>query len=164
MYYRSFNYLLDYKEYAEEETRHAFSKTLQGKLFKKLAWTLSIFCVYKVFMSIFNFLIGRKKSMDPINRILKIILPFFGFTLEEGLYETLSIYGTFVFMGYLMISNVRSFSLNLVNLFNSFMGIAMLQKLPLDILIYFLAEIFGVYLISTVILLQTSLPDKFLYN
>lgn len=115
-------------------------------------------------MSIFNFLIGRKKSMDPINRILKIILPFFGFTLEEGLYETLSIYGTFVFMGYLMISNVRSFSLNLVNLFNSFMGIAMLQKLPLDILIYFLAEIFGVYLISTVILLQTSLPDKFLYN
>lgn len=54
--------------------------------------------------------------------------------------------------GYLMISNVRSFSLNLVNMFNSFMGIALLQKMPSDILVLFLAEIFGVYLVSTVVL------------
>jgi len=40
----------------------------------------------------------------------------------------------------------------LVNLFNSFMGIALLQSMPLDILVYFLAEIFGIYLVSTVIL------------
>lgn len=63
-----------------------------------------------------------------------------------------------------MISNVRSFSLNLVNLFNTFMGIALLQKMPLDILVFFLAEIFGIYLVSTVVLVQTSLPDKFLEN
>lgn len=64
-------------------------------------------------------------------------------------------------MGYLMISNVRTFSLNLVNLFNSFMGIALLQKMPSDIMVYFLAEVFGVYLLSTVMLLQLSLPSKF---
>ena len=51
-----------------------------------------------------------------------------------------------------MVSNVRSFSLNLVNMFNSFMGIALLQKMPSDILVLFLAEIFGVYLVSTVVL------------
>jgi hypothetical protein len=102
--------------------------------------------------------------MDPINRILTIILPFFGFTLNQETYEGLAMYSTFVFMGYLMISNVRSFSLNLVNLFNSFMGIALLQKMPLDILVFFLAEIFGIYLVSTVVLVQTSLPDRFLTN
>jgi len=64
--------------------------------------------------------------MDPINRILTIIFPFFGLTLNQETYETLAMYSTFVFMGYLMISNVRSFSLNLVNLFNSFMGVALL--------------------------------------
>ena len=52
-----------------------------------------------------------------------------------------------------MISNVRSFSLNLINLFNSFMGIALLQKMPAEIMVCVLAEIFSVYLLSTVILI-----------
>ena len=68
-----------YKEYVEEENRYKFSRSLYGKFLKKLAWAVSIYCVYKMLMSIFNFVIGRKKSMDPVNRILKIILPFFGF-------------------------------------------------------------------------------------
>ena len=74
--------MLVYKEYVEEEVRYVFSMTLQGRFFKKLAWIVSIYCVYKMLMSIINFIIGRKKSMDPINRILKIILPFFGFELQ----------------------------------------------------------------------------------
>jgi hypothetical protein len=56
--------------------------TLYGKFLKKLAWAVSIYCVYKMMMSIINFIIGRKKSMDPINRILTIILPSFGLTLD----------------------------------------------------------------------------------
>jgi hypothetical protein len=50
-------------------------------------------------MSIINFEIGRRKSMDPINRILKIILPFFGFELQQETYENFAVYGTFIFMG-----------------------------------------------------------------
>ena len=40
----------DYKEYAEEENRYSFSRTLQGILFKKLAWAVSIYCLYKMLM------------------------------------------------------------------------------------------------------------------
>lgn len=50
-------------------------------------------------MSLVNLILGRKKSIDPINRILKVILPFFGFTLDNETYDTLAIYGTFIFMG-----------------------------------------------------------------
>lgn len=85
-----------------------------------------IYCIYKMIMSSINAIWGRKKSIDPISRILKSILPFFGFELEYSTYEALSMYGTFIFMGYLMFSNVRSFSLNLVNIFNTFMGMAVL--------------------------------------
>ncbi|KAM3146449.1 hypothetical protein pb186bvf_001418 [Paramecium bursaria] len=138
-----------YKEYTEEEKRYQFSRTLYGKFLKRLAWIVFIYCIYKMIMSMINFYLGRQKSIDPINRILKVILPFFGFTLDQDTYETLAIYGTFIFMGYLMISNVRSFSLNLINLFNSFMGIALLQKMPAEIMVCVLAEIFSVYLLST---------------
>lgn len=46
---------------------------------KRLAWIVLIYCIYKMIMSTINSIWGRKKSIDPINRILKVILPFFGF-------------------------------------------------------------------------------------
>ncbi|CAD8189046.1 unnamed protein product [Paramecium pentaurelia] len=153
-----------FKDYIDEETRYYQSKSLYGKFLKRLAWIVLIYCIYKMIMSTINAIWGRKKSIDPISRILKVILPFFGFELDQITYETLAMYGTFIFMGYLMFSNVRSFSLNLVNIFNTFMGMAVLQKLPYEIMVLFIAEVFGVYLLSTVILLQTSLPDSFISN
>ncbi|CAK58986.1 unnamed protein product (macronuclear) [Paramecium tetraurelia] len=153
-----------FKDYIDEETRYYQSKSFYGKFLKRLAWIVLIYCIYKMIMSTINAIWGRKKSIDPISRILKVILPFFGFELDQITYETLAMYGTFIFMGYLMFSNVRSFSLNLVNIFNTFMGMAVLQKLPYEIMVLFIAEVFGVYLLSTVILLQTSLPDSFISN
>ena len=61
-------------------------------------------------MSMVNLIVGRKKGIDPISRVLRVF-----FIISEESYEILSSYIAFIFMGYLMISNVRSFTLNLIN-------------------------------------------------
>lgn len=71
-----------FKDYVDEETRYYLSKSLYGKFLKRVAWIVLIYCIYKMIMSTINSIWGRKKSIDPISRILKVILPFFGFELE----------------------------------------------------------------------------------
>jgi hypothetical protein len=60
---------------------------------------------------------GRKLSTDPITRLLNFIT----FVLDSDVnskIRTYSQYISFGFMGYLMISSVRSFSMNIKNLFD----------------------------------------------
>ena len=61
-----------------------------------------------------------------------------------------------------MISNVRSFSLNLMIFFQIFMKSFLSRILSMDVVIYFLSEAIGVYFVSTLMLLQTSLPKEYL--
>ena len=61
-----------------------------------------------------------------------------------------------------MISNVRSFSLNLMIFFQIFMKSFLSRILSMDVVIYLISEAIGVYFVSTLMLLQTSLPSQYL--
>lgn len=47
----------------------------------------------------YNYTLGRKKSIDPINRILKIILPWFGINMIDADYDIAMNYLSFGFLG-----------------------------------------------------------------
>jgi hypothetical protein len=97
--------------------------------------------------------------VDPISRVLRLLV-----TISEESMEVLSSYISFCFMGYLMISNVRSFTLNLINFFQLFMRSFLSRLVSTDIIIYLITEAIGVYFLTTLILLQTSIPAQYLGN
>lgn len=101
---------------------------------------------------------GRKIGNDPITKLLNFC---FWITNHENneTYNMYSNYVSFVFMGYLIISSVRSFSINIKNLFDFILRRGVIKKLETDIIVLILSEVYGVYFLSAVVLLQNSLPS-----
>jgi hypothetical protein len=80
----------------------------------------SILCIYsitKIILTAWNMIVGRKLSTDPITRFLNFIAWLLDSKIDFGI-RLYSQYISFGFMGYLMISNVRSFSMNMKNFFD----------------------------------------------
>jgi hypothetical protein len=77
--------------------------------------------------------------------------------------KEVSRYVSFIFMGYLMITSVRSFSMN----FKAFLDYILRRK-RLNILdsatqIYLFSLVYGVYFLAAVILQQAGIPRTFVY-
>ena len=90
------------------------SKTWKGHIFTPLGYILSIFCAYKIITASLNVVLHRKKTIDPVSRIIGIILTFFSpaFGEDGGIdVEMWSQTISFVFVGVLMTVSVRGFLL-----------------------------------------------------
>lgn len=85
-----------------------------------------------------------------------------GWNLNDEHYNTIANYSSFGFTGFLIFTNTRSFSLNIMNFLKLFTGPFMNKLISNDIIVYFISEIFGVYFISTLILMQSSIAEKYL--
>lgn len=108
--YRLFSKIiyLDYQDYIQEKKKENFSKTFYGRVLYHSAFFSSVYCIYKLFMvkiSVFdlfifikkcslNYILGRKKTIDPISRVLRWF-----FFLSEETSQILSSNVSFVFMG-----------------------------------------------------------------
>jgi len=86
-------------------------------MFRLMGYILSVYSVTKIILTIWNMFVGRKLSTDPITRLINFISWLTGDNVN---YAVLNYgqYISFLFMGYLMISNVRSFSINMKNFFD----------------------------------------------
>jgi hypothetical protein len=102
---------------------------------------------------------GRKLSTDPITRSLNWISFFLSIDVDETV-RSWSQYISFAFMGYLMISNVRSFSMNVKNVLN-YITKRKFNILETETQVYFFSLIYGIYFLAAVILLQSGLPRNF---
>jgi hypothetical protein len=76
-------------------------------------------------------------------------------------FKALTQYISFGYMGYLMFSSVRSFSINLKNFFNFILRRQRLNIMSTDTLVLLISEMYGIYFLSAVILLQSSLPRTY---
>jgi hypothetical protein len=66
-------------------------------------------------------------------------------------------------MGYLIITSVRSFSINMKNLFDFILRRGVIKKLETDIIVLILSGVYGVYFLTAVVLLQNGLPKIYTY-
>ena len=60
-----------------------------------------------------------------------------------------------------MISSVRSFSINIKNFFDLVLRRRRLNIMSTDTLVLLIAEMYGIYFLSAVILLQSGLPRTY---
>lgn len=121
----NFNY---YKDIIDEQKKHDISQTLLGKFFRWLSFVLSVYSASKIFFAVWNMIMGRKISNDPITKLLDALFWVMSYESNET-YRVYSNYVSFVFMGYLIITSVRSFSINMKNLFDLILRRGVIKKL-----------------------------------
>ncbi len=61
--------------------------------------------------------------------------------MTDDKYEMITNYTSFGFMGFLIFSNTRSFSLNVMNFLNILLGSLLVKIFPTDIVVYLLSEV-----------------------
>ena len=154
---------MHYRDILEEERRHLVSETLLGKLFRKISFVLAAYSVTRIVLTIVNTIRGRKMSADPITRLLNLVEWFMDRDFSQNI-QNVSKYISFLFMGYLMVTSVRSFSMN----FKAFLDY-ILRRRRLNILgsatqIYFFSLVYGVYFLAAVVLQQCGLPRAYVYS
>ena len=77
--------------------------------------------------------------------------------------QYISQYVSFIFMGYLMITSVRSFSMNFKAFLDYILRRRRLNMLDSATQIYFFSLVYGVYFLAAVILQQCGLPRAYVY-
>ena len=139
------------------------SQTFLGKLFKLMSFILGGYSITRIILTVWNIIRGRRLSNDPITRILNFVFWLFNHD-DSKTFDVASNYISFVFMGYLIISSVRSFSMNMKKLFDLILRRGVMKKLETDVIVLILSLVYGVYFLSAITLLQVSLPQVFTLN
>jgi hypothetical protein len=152
-----------YRGIVDEETKLAISKTFIGKIFWLFSIILAAYSITKFTLTAWNIIKGRKLSSDPITHCLNFILWVLNQSINDT-FRALTQYISFGYMGYLMFSSVRSFSINLKNFFNFILRRQRLNILSTDTLVLLISELYGIYFLSAVILLQSGLPRTYVYD
>lgn len=134
-----------------------------GKLFRLFSFVLTVYSISRIILTAWNMIRGRKLSTDPITRFLNFLTWFMGEDINDT-FRLYSQYISFGFMGYLMISSVRSFSINIKKVFDFILRRRRLNLMSTDTLVLLMAEMYGIYFLSAVILLQSSLPRTYVYK
>ena len=130
---------------------------MKGKVYSLMARALVFYALYKSAMSIYNFLMKQKYSIDPVTRGITIFCHMAGVDLS---YATLFVSQlSFGFIGVLIFTNIRSFANLMVSVINT-CGRLISSGFSSDLLLLFLAEVMGAYFMATVLMMRSNLPES----
>ncbi|KHJ49486.1 hypothetical protein D918_00613 [Trichuris suis] len=138
--------------------RKEYARTFRGKYFLVLGYLLSLLSVWKIFsvrsaMSIINIVFDRYGTVDPVTRVIGIAVHYMGFDFDVKIWSQ---HFSFVFVGCLSLSSVRSLLVSFAKLF-SIVNPGRLSKIS----VLLTAEVMGMYLLSTVLLVRMSMPPEY---
>jgi len=135
------------------------SQTFQGRIFNLLGYFFSVYCVYKMVFSCINIIFQRVNKMDPISRTIQIVLLYIWPSLQLDI-RFWSQQASFILVGILVATQVRGFLLLLMRLFHSATGTYQSTNTN-NSLILLLAELMGMYFVSSVLLMRMSVPIEY---
>ncbi|KAJ1963391.1 hypothetical protein IWQ62_003230 [Dispira parvispora] len=137
-----------------EKHRYDEIRTFKGQYFNFLGYIFSVYCVYKVVMAFINIVFHRVGKTDPITygltlaathaNIQSLDVPFWSQQLS------------FWFVGIMVVCSIRGLLLQIIKFFKVFTGTVS----PANVVLL-LAQLMGVYFLSSVLLLRMSLPPEF---
>eukprot|EP01133_Synstelium_polycarpum_P021597 gene21597-25936_t len=136
-----------------EKERIVFSETRLGRFYNWLGYFFSGYCVYKVVMSVLNIVFDRKSGLDPVSRGLDIALRYLHITVDVPFWSQ---HISFLLVGLMTASSVRGFLNQLMKVFHEYSS-----SITSNNIVLVLAQIMGMYFISSVLLMRTSLPEEY---
>ena len=133
----------------------ATARTWYGRLQNLLGYFFSLFCLYKMLLATVNIVFQRVNKIDPITRSLSLLLNHV-LLIDVDDVRVWSQYLSFLLVGVLVATQIRSFLLLLMRLFHAYASPASSSAMVL-----LLCELMGMYFVSSVLLMRMSLPMEY---
>ena len=133
----------------------ATARTWYGRLLNLLGYFFSLFCLYKMLLATVNIVFQRVNKTDPITRSLSLLLNHV-LLIDVDDVRLWSQYLSFLLVGVLVATQIRSFLLLLMRLFHAYASPASSSAMVL-----LLCELMGMYFVSSVLLMRMSLPMEY---
>jgi hypothetical protein len=106
-------------------------------------------------MASINIIFQRVSQMDPVSRTIQIFLVYF-FDLSIEVRQFVMQAASFILVGILVATQVRGFLLQLMKFFHAWSSV-----LTSHSMILLLAEMMGMYFVSSVLLMRMSVPLQY---
>ncbi|KAI8077343.1 Abscisic acid G-protein coupled receptor-like domain-containing protein [Gilbertella persicaria] len=146
---------LEELEYSRAKTK--FTQTWQGTLWRWVEWIFAVYCIYKWIATTCNVLFNRTGSSDPITTMLSIFLSQQDDPVDTAFWsQQLS----FWFAGMIVVGSIRGFLKLWIRLLHLFQ---LNLKLAPSHMLLFTAHMMGMYFLSSVLMMQMSLPTEYRY-
>jgi len=149
---------LDYCDFAEDMRIYKQSQSMIGRVRRLFGKIMSVYCLYKILITMVNIFFGRGRGLDPITNIIKISIRVFNVEISDEIYEMISSYFTFLFLGILIFLNVKSFVKNFLEVFRFLFRRFLAEVFFSEIIVHFLSEIVAIYFISSFLLMYNNFP------
>ncbi|XP_038613716.1 Golgi pH regulator B isoform X1 [Tachyglossus aculeatus] len=138
--------------YATKE-RIEYSKTFKGKYFNFLGYFFSIYCVWKIFMATINIVFDRVGKTDPVTRGIEITVNYLGIQFDVKFWSQ---HISFILVGIIIVTSIRGLLITLTKFFY-----AISSSKSSNVIVLLLAQIMGMYFVSSVLLIRMSMPPAY---
>lgn len=133
--------------------RIQWSKTWQGKYFNFLGYFFSLYCMWKIFICTINIVFDRVGKKDPVTRGIEIAVHWMGLNIDITFWSQ---HVSFILVGCIVVTSIRGLLLTLTKFFNKISS-----NKSSTIIVLVLAQIMGMYFLSSVLLLRMNMPAEY---
>lgn len=133
--------------------RIEWSKTWTGKYFNFLGYFFSLYCMWKIFICTINIVFDRVGKKDPVTRGMEIAVHWMGLNIDVGFWSQQI---SFYLIGCIVVTSIRGLLLTLTKFFNKISS-----SKSSNIIVLVLAQIMGMYFVSSVLLLRMNMPAEY---
>jgi hypothetical protein len=133
--------------------RMLYSRTLKGKYFNVMGHFFSVYCISKIFICTFNILFNRVGKTDPVTRGFEITVQYFNIEFDVKFWSQ---YISFLLVGVIIVTSIRGLLITLTKFFY-----AISSSKSSNIIVLILAEIMGMYFVSSVLLMRMNMPVEY---
>ncbi|CDO77486.1 hypothetical protein BN946_scf184902.g20, partial [Trametes cinnabarina] len=148
----------------QRRTDARFSKTFVGRVFNWGGRLFSLYCIYRIFASLVNLILPRSPASAPgeatstnadvISFVLAYLLSHLPFVhLQQDKIAVISRQISLGFVGIIILSSIRRVLRGVARLLR-----VTSRSLGASLMLLTLAQVMGIYLLSTLIQLRTSFP------
>ncbi|XP_054168886.1 Golgi pH regulator-like [Oppia nitens] len=144
---------LELIELKSMEERIVWSKTLKGKYFNFVGYFFSLYCIWKLFICTVNIVFDRVGKVDPVTRGLQIVVNYIGLEVDVPFWSQ---HISFILVGIIVITSIRGLLITLTKFFY-----AISSSKSSNIIVLALAQIMGMYFVSSVVLIRMNMPLEY---
>ncbi|CAL8143720.1 unnamed protein product [Orchesella dallaii] len=144
---------LEIVELRNMQERAEWSRTWKGIYFNFLGYFFSLYCLWKIFICTVNIVLDRVGRVDPVTRGLEICVHWMGLEIDVRFWSQ---HVSFILVGCIVLTSIRGLLLTLTKFFY-----AISSSKSSNIIVLVLAQIMGMYFVSSVLLMRMNMPSEY---
>ncbi|XP_076070026.1 Golgi pH regulator [Oratosquilla oratoria] len=144
---------LETVELQGQRERLEWAQTFQGRYFNFMGYFFSMYCSWKIFISVVNIVFDRVGRKDPVTKGMEIAVHWMGLDIDVQFWSQ---HISFFLVGCIILTSIRGFILTLTKFFY-----AVSSSKSSNIIVLVLAQLMGMYFVSMVMLMRMNMPLEY---